>query len=554
MRISRYFAVILGLLFLSRSSGQSPLDVPKDGFEFDAQITGRGEKMNYGPFMTYSLIVADREMGKTKKDAGKLIPGLRKDKNPPIILRSINISLGGTYAASFDTEMCAFAAAWKGGFLNIHSTNLNGYKGGDLAYLKLPALFQNAQFPGWSLDGSLKDPRPLAFGALPKEIAHYQGLYLHGSKTILSYTVGKSHILELPSMVAHDKEELFCRTLHIDRSDSDKTIFLCELPEAKGIIQDGFAKLIRDEISIQIEMDGVPSDSKLEIIDQSRVVLRLQKFNKPVTFRVFTGNGLSLEKTRDLIERAGKIEDLPSLCKGGPPRWKETITVTGKLGPDQGAYTVDTIPLPEENPWNSWIRPGDIDFFPDGRCVLCTWSGDVWIASGFDDKLSKITWKRYATGLFDALGVKIVDHQIYVLGRDQITRLHDLNQDGEADYYENFNNDGPTAPSFHSFAMELHTDPEGNFYYSRGAHRVKPGTPMHGGIIKVSKDGSHAEQICTGLREANGIGISPEGLITCADNQGNWVPTSKIDIVKKGGFYGYVWGLEKHTSMYPLCA
>ena len=71
-------------------------------------------------------------------------------------------------------------------------------------------------------------------------------------------------------------------------------------------------------------------------------------------------------------------------------------------------------------------------------------------------------------GLFHPLGLKIVDDEILVLGRDQITRLHDLNKDGEADLYENFNNDVQVTPNFHEFAFELQTDPQGNFYFSKG--------------------------------------------------------------------------------------
>jgi glucose/arabinose dehydrogenase len=88
--------------------------------------------------------------------------------------------------------------------------------------------------------------------------------------------------------------------------------------------------------------------------------------------------------------------------------------------------------------------------------------------------LENVSWKRYAAGLFQALGLKIVDNQVYVLGRDQITRLHDLNNDGEADFYENFNNDMQVTPGFHEFAFDLQTDPDGNFYFSKGGP-VNPG-------------------------------------------------------------------------------
>ena len=39
--------------------------------------------------------------------------------------------------------------------------------------------------------------------------------------------------------------------------------------------------------------------------------------------------------------------------------------------------------------------------------------------------------------------------------RDQITILHDRNGDGEADFYENFNNQVMAATNFHAFTMNL---------------------------------------------------------------------------------------------------
>ena len=70
------------------------------------------------------------------------------------------------------------------------------------------------------------------------------------------------------------------------------------------------------------------------------------------------------------------------------------------------------------------------------KFAVCSISGDVWRVSGVDDKLDHLKWRRFATGLNQPLGIKVVKDEVYVLGRDQITRLHDLNGDGEADFYE----------------------------------------------------------------------------------------------------------------------
>jgi hypothetical protein len=202
---------------------------------------------------------------------------------------------------------------------------------------------------------------------------------------------------------------------------------------------------------------------------------------------------------------------------------------------------IDEITLPDDNPYKSWLRLGGHDFFPDGAMAVVNISGDVWIVGGLDEKLEKVTWKRFATGLFQPLGCKVVDGKIYVLGRDQITRLHDLNNDGEADWYECFNNDCVVTDNYHEFALDLLTDRAGNFYYAKGSPWEPTVTSPHQGcLIRVSKDGSKFEVIATGLRAPNGLGMGPQDQLTCSDNQGHWMPANRINLIKQGGFYGMV--------------
>lgn len=172
------------------------------------------------------------------------------------------------------------------------------------------------------------------------------------------------------------------------------------------------------------------------------------------------------------------------------------------------------------------------------RRVVATVGGDVWIVSGVDDDLLNVRWKRFAGGMFEPFGIKVVDGLIYVNCRDRLTRLHDLNDDGEADFYESFSADTDVSTFFHSFNFDLQTDAEGNFYYAKSGQYTDYKLP--GAIVKVSADGKTREVICTGLRTPNGMGILPDGQLTVSDNQGTWMPASKINLVKRGGFYGYV--------------
>lgn len=243
----------------------------------------------------------------------------------------------------------------------------------------------------------------------------------------------------------------------------------------------------------------------------------------------------------------GTPEDLAPLTKAGPKRYPQTLTTQGVRGNDEEPYAVDTLTVPETNPWNSRLRFGAFDLFADGRrAALSTWNGDVWVVADVSGDLRQLTWKRYATGLFDPLGLRIVGDKVYTLGRDQITRLHDHDGDGEADEYENFNNEVLISAAFHEFAFDLQTDREGNFYFAKGGP-VRGGgrgfekiLPHHGTILKVSRDGSKLEVFATGLRAPNGIGVGPNGEVTSGDNEGTWMPVCRLNWVPPGAFLGCV--------------
>src|SRR5688572_11200602 len=134
------------------------------------------------------------------------------------------------------------------------------------------------------------------------------------------------------------------------------------------------------------------------------------------------------------LHRKVEMVDLAALIQGSQPRWAEPVLTRGVVANDAAPYVVDVLTEPVPNPWGTRSFFGGFDFFPDGRAAICTFHGDVWIVTGIDATLQNVSWRRYASGLFQALSLKIVDGKVYVTGRDQITRLHDLNNDGEADY------------------------------------------------------------------------------------------------------------------------
>jgi type 1 glutamine amidotransferase len=243
-----------------------------------------------------------------------------------------------------------------------------------------------------------------------------------------------------------------------------------------------------------------------------------------------------------IYEREGRrIEESPALVDGkfalGPAEgvavpWP-AIAVKGLVSKEKGPYVIDTIPLPFENPWKALMFPGGHDFFSNGDAALCTVHGDVWRVSGLDATLQNVSWRRIATGLYQPLGLKIVDDVVYVQGRDQITRL------SAPGVYDGFNNQRPTLGG-HNYVACLETDAEGNFY------GVGP-TTLH----RVSKDGSRFEILAGGFRNPNGMSIGPDGTITVAPQEGEWTPGSMICVAKPGAHYGF--GGPKEGVEPPLC-
>ena len=128
-----------------------------------------------------------------------------------------------------------------------------------------------------------------------------------------------------------------------------------------------------------------------------------------------------------------------------------------------GPYVVDTVQLPTKNPWNALLYIGGHDFLSDGSAIVATMQGDVWKVTGLDADLSKVSWRRIASGLHQALGVVVHDDQIFVIGRDQLTRLVDLNGDDEIDFYECYSQALETSRGGHDFTCGLVRDSDGRF-------------------------------------------------------------------------------------------
>ncbi|WP_324650791.1 family 16 glycoside hydrolase [Georgenia sp. H159] len=213
-----------------------------------------------------------------------------------------------------------------------------------------------------------------------------------------------------------------------------------------------------------------------------------------------------------------------------------------------------------------------LDFTEDGDLVVVTsgqvspggWqpdphTGEVYIVEGAQeaDGPEDVSYRLVHEGLFNPMGVDVIGDSIFVSERDGLTELvPEANpEDPENPAYvrnPEHGEDGkfatwPDGDNFHEFAFGLVHDEE-NFYLSLSV-AIDPGGAStdpqpaqgRGTTIAVDRETGEVEPIAGGLRTPNGIGwggTDGDDLFVM-DNQGDWLPSSKLVHVKEGRFFNH---------------
>jgi cytochrome c len=205
------------------------------------------------------------------------------------------------------------------------------------------------------------------------------------------------------------------------------------------------------------------------------------------------------------------------------------------------AFTLETIRPKDFHP-----MVGGLDVTKDGTVYVSTWdsTGAVYklenINNGNPESI-KVT--KIASGLAEPLGLKVVDGDVYIMQKQELTHLIDHDKDGITDEYETVSNAWKVSSNFHEFGFGL-VYKDGYFYATLataimpGGASAKPQIPDRGKVVKISRKDGTLEFIAKGLRTPNGIGFGVDGEMFVADNQGDWLPSSKILHVIQGAFYG----------------
>ncbi len=479
----------------------------------------------------------------------------------------LTVKLGDGYSISYNLHTMNQAGLWQGGFLNLNRTQHYRERGEGVPEVE-GKLIEGLQAWDWAHDDTLdypkweKHPR----GPMPEKWMNYDGHYLNGNQVILSYAINKRKVIEAPAKaegfgaiiqtlrVGPGTKPLKLAVVQLKNNDTRRGFLGVKAPtvelvkKAKGNIAQMAVTLVQDKQGnhpfAATAVIGQTEGMSWEFDAAGRTILTIPASKKSRLFQVVrhadrtNARLLSFANYLNHLKSKNQLPDPKESIDGGKLRWPETLSTKGILSTSENAYVLDDLTLPAKKPGEVWFRTSALAFFPDGRMAVSTHGGDVWIVSGIDDSLANMQWKRFAAGLYEPFGLEVIDDKIYVTCKDRLTRLHDVNKDGEADFYESFSADDDVSTFFHAFNFDLQRDASGNLYYAKSGQYTSYALP--GSVIKVSPDGKKKEVHCTGFRTPNGMGILPDGRVTVSDNQGSWMPASKISLCKPNGFYGYV--------------
>ncbi|MDA0751333.1 MAG: plastocyanin/azurin family copper-binding protein [Verrucomicrobia bacterium] len=408
-----------------------------------------------------------------------------------VVLKGISLRLGEQreLSACFDPMSLTYRAVWEDGFVQF-----DPFRWGTS---------RNAQLQGkpWFIVPEADMPA----GSV------YHGFHRYGKRVVFNYTINDIPISDEPWATS----DTFFRRIDIKKATSTLQIpcpvgegFEVQFPTTHRV---SGAKWKNGHIHL--------TDTR----EDSFVILSITKTPAP-------------RQTKPALDHLKMPRKLTR-------RWPETLKVPGTVanpGADT-AYVVDTLNVPYDNPYQTVMQISGIDFLPNGDALVCTLPGDIWLVSGITEDLRQVTWQRFATGLNQPIGIHIDEDGIFVLDRGQIYRLHDTNNDGEADFYENYAHDFGGYNRSHSHTFGLHRTADGSFHFTQREN-----------ILRTGPDRVTTEQ-GWGVRNCMGIGGSDD-YFWVAPQEGTWTPASAIIEVNQGEFYGLPDSNGRRgTIAAPLC-
>jgi hypothetical protein len=475
-------------------------------------------------------------------DARKAGNGFPADNLTP---RGLVVRVAPTTWAAFDVDLLRVSAIWRGKGVTPVALAPGSYDRpdrktpGGQSLLPEPdgaVWLANGIYPGWQIGErpSFNDPREPApspeevgRGPLPETVGKFTAIQQVSNGVVLEYTVGGAGIREHMEEVEAKDGWAFTRQFMVAPSPRPLWLVLGSATPDVAVRTRGA------DVSLEKSPRGQTDDSGW------LWTVRVAPHQQTIRFVATFARGLEPQVVTPRIS-----------FNPAPRRWTQAVTTTITPSTSKDAYVVDDIALPVDNVWHRRVRPADIQFQKDGTGAVVTLDGDVWLVRGLADGSRVARWRRFASGLHEPLTLAIRDDQIYVFDRNGIWHLRDTNGDGEADVHELFSNAFAQTADTREFPSMIRLAPGGEFVIAKGGQEAATFGKHNGSVLRISADGRRATVLGYGFRQPN-IGVNIRtGLVTASDQQGNYIPSTPLHIVRDAQFYGFLSD-KKPREVYP---
>ena len=215
---------------------------------------------------------------------------------------------------------------------------------------------------------------------------------------------------------------------------------------------------------------------------------------------------------------------------------------TSRKQTEDEIFRLRSVPIPQ----GLALEVGGMTFLPNDALAVATRRGEIWIISNpyMADGLPP-KYRLFAQGMHEVLGINFIKGDIYATQRSELTRLRDLDGDGEADEYETIYT-WPLSGNYHEYSYGPMLDKDGNMIVALNlgwTGKEESLSKWHGWFLKLTPDGK-MEPFATGFRSPAGMALNNEGDIFYVENQGGWVGSGFLAHVEKGDFLGHPEGLK----------
>jgi hypothetical protein len=364
-----------------------------------------------------------------------------------------------------------------------------------------------------------REPAPSAEevgrGPLPEKLGRFSAVRLVKGGAVLEYRVAGSEVREW--WQASDEGSGPGVQRHVSMGPSAQPLLL-----VLGAKVNGPAQEVETGVTVTGAAELVPDDALW--------IARVPAHEKPAAFCV----SFSDEHAAPAVAP----REIPGAAPG--VRWPQEAVSQIIPSKAKAAYVVDHIGLPVSNPWQRAIRPADVQFLPDGTGVIVTVDGDVWLVRGLHRAEGPVRWKRFASGLHEPMSCAIRQGEIFLFDRNGVWRLRDTDGDGEADVHELFSNAFAQTADMREFPSTLRLAPGGEFVIAKGGQEATTIGRHNGSVLRLSADGRTATVLGYGFRQPS-IGVNLRtGLVTSSDQEGQYIPSTPLHIVRDHQFYGFL--------------